>query len=167
MAERLKHKREETSTHSEKPLTDMAEAARKNYEQAVRTGQKWQEEAGQWWSRMMGSGGAADWQKQVAQFTNLASQGMPLAQARFEDALQLMEKNTRVSADLMKKAIEASQTPRLSECQAKWVDFWTSGLKAMQSNVEAVTELSTKAIDSWLDFVHKNSQVVQPSRAAS
>lgn len=161
MAERLKQKREEPSTQSEKPLTDMAAAARKNYEQAVRTGQKWQEEAGQWWSRMLSPGSAADWQKQIEQFTNLASQTMPLAHARFEDALQLMEKNSRISADLMKTALEASQSPHLGECQAKWVEFWTSGLKAMQSNVEAVTELSTKAIDSWLDFVRKNSKVIQ------
>ena len=31
-------------------------------------------------------------------------------------------------------------------------------MKAVQSNVEAVTELSTHTIESWIEFVRKNAE---------
>jgi hypothetical protein len=59
----------------------------------------------------------------------------------------------------MKKAVEAAQTPVLSESQAKWMDFWTSSMGAVRSNAEAFTEISSKTLDSWIDFVRKNTDV--------
>ncbi|HEV2210456.1 MAG TPA: hypothetical protein VG167_16905 [Verrucomicrobiae bacterium] len=166
MAEKSKPKKE--STTGTAPLNEMAETARKNYEHAVRTGQRMQEEAGQWWSRMLGQAGTTgDWQTQISSMTQFASRVMPLAQRRFEDALDLMQKNSKASADLMKLALEAAQTPGLAESQARWVDVWTSGMKAVQGNVEAVTHISTKAIDSWLDFVRKSGLASEHHAAAS
>jgi hypothetical protein len=91
----------------------------------------------------------------------MASNVMPLAQRRMEDVMDLMEKNSRASAELMKKAVDAAQTPVIAESQAKWMEFWTSSLRAMQSNVEAFTEIGTKAIDSWIDFVRKNTETTE------
>ncbi|HYG35902.1 MAG TPA: hypothetical protein VEC99_14015 [Clostridia bacterium] len=149
----------EASIKAERPMEDMANKARKSYEQTVRTGQRLQEEAGNWWTRMMTqTATATDWQRQFANFTTLANNVMPMAQRRMEDAMGLMEKNSRTSAELMKKAVDAAQTPSVAESQAKWLEFWTSSLKALQSNVEAYTEISTKTIDSWIDFVRKNTE---------
>jgi len=82
-----------------------------------------------------------------------------MAQRRMEEVMTLMEKNSRTSAELVKKAVDAAQTPVVSESQAKWMEFWTSSLGAVRSNTEALTEISTKAIDSWIDFVRKNTEV--------
>jgi len=140
----------------------MADKARRNYEQAMRTGQKFQEEAGQWWTRMLTqTATASDWQRNVSRFTNLAGTMMPIAQRCLEGAMDVMEKSGRTGADLVTKAVDAVQTASPAESQAKWMDFWTSSMKATQSNVEAVTQLSTKAIDSWIDFVRKNSEVTE------
>ena len=141
-----------------KPLTAMADQARTNYEHAVRTGQKFQEEAGQWWTRMLSQAMTAnDWQKQFTRLTAMTTSVMPLAQRRLEEAMRLMETNSRTGAELMKKAVEATQTSSIAESQAKWMDFWSSSMKAAQSNIEAVTDFSTHAIDSWIQFVRKNS----------
>ena len=140
-------------------LNDMADHARRQYEHAVRTGQKLQEEAGQWWTKMLSQAATVtDWQKQFTNAASMTGRMLPLAQQRMEDAMELLERNGRTGADLMKRAVEAAQTPSIAESQAKWLDFWASSMKAMQGNVEAVIEMSTKAIDSWIHFVRSNAE---------
>ncbi|HVV74147.1 MAG TPA: hypothetical protein VHI52_22040 [Verrucomicrobiae bacterium] len=137
----------------------MADTARKNYEHAIRTGQKFQEEAGQWWTRMLTqTATAAEWQRNVSRFAAMAGNTVPLAQDYFEHAVDVMQKSGQSGAELVQKAMEAAQTPGLAECQAKWMEFWTSSMKAAQSNIEAVTQLGTHGIDSWIAFVRKNSE---------
>jgi hypothetical protein len=160
MAEKSKSHR--TENRVEESMSDMADKARQQYEHTVRTGQKFQEEAGQWWSRMLAqTAGNTDWQKQFTNFAAMSNRMLPLAQRRMEDAMELLEKNSRTGADLMKKAMDAAQTTALAESQAKWLDFWTSSMRAMQGNVEAVTEMSTKAIDSWVQFVRTNTETTE------
>jgi len=143
-----------------KPMSDMADTAMKNYEQAIRTGLKLQEEAGRWWSSMFNQANLTqEWQKRLNNMSGVANTLVPMAQRRMEEVMTLMEKNSRTSAELVKKAVDAAQTPVVSESQAKWMEFWTSSLGAVRSNTEALTEISTKAIDSWIDFVRKNTEV--------
>lgn len=169
MAEKSKTRKTEPFSHAEATVTEMADTARKNYEQAFKTGQKLQEEVAQWWSRMAGqTATVADWQKQFANFTSMVSRVMPLAQKRLEDAMQLMEKNGRTSADLMRKAVDAAQTPGLAESQNKWMEVWASSMKALQNNVEAYNELGCKALDSWVTFVREtNDTATHTARAAA
>src|SRR5512146_5684 len=143
-------------------LSDMADTAMKNYEQAIRTGLKVQEEAGKWWGSMFNQTAfAQDWQKRFSDMSGMANRLMPLAQKRMEEMMDLMEKNSRTGAELLKKAVDAAQAPAMAESQAKWMEFWTSSMGAMRSNAEAVTEISTKVIDSWIDFIRKNTEVAE------
>ncbi len=144
------------------PMADMADKTLRNYEQALRTALKMQEEAGKWWTSMFNQTTMAqDWQKRLSNMSGMASSLMPIAQRRMEDVISFVEKNNKTSAELMKKAVEAAQTPSVAESQAKWVDFWTSSMGAARANAEAVSEMSTKAIDSWIDFVRKNTEVTE------
>lgn len=144
----------------EHTVSDMADTALKNYEQAVRTTLKFQEEAARCWSSMLNQGALVqDWQKRVNQLNGVANKLVPIAQQRLEDVIGLMEKNSRTSAELMKKAVEALQTPGVSESQTKWMEFWTSSMGAVRSNTEAVAEIGAKAVDSWVEFVRKNTEL--------
>jgi len=148
------------------PMTEMTDTALKNYEQAVRTGLKWQEEAGKWWTSMLNQTHfAQDWQKRMSSMSGMANEFIPLAQRRMEEVMSLMEKNSRTGAELVKKAVDAAQTPAVAESQAKWVEFWTSSMGAVRSNAEALSLLSTKTIDSWIDFVQKNSDMAEARTA--
>ena len=143
-----------------RPLSEMADTALKNYQQALHTGLKLQEEAGRWWSSMLNQTNfTQDWQKRLSSVTGIASHLVPLAQRRMEDVIDLIEKNNQASAALMKQAVDAAQTPAGAESQAKWIDFWTSSLGAVRSNTEAVSQISSKAIDGWIDFVRKNTEL--------
>jgi hypothetical protein len=151
-----------------KPMADVTEAALKNYQHALRTGLKLQEEAGKWWNSAWNQGSLAeDWQKRVNCATGVANNFMPLAQKRMEEVMTLMEKNTEAGAQLFKKAVDAAQTPALAESQAKWMDFWTSSMGAVRCNAEAVAHISSKAIDSWIEFVRKTGEVVETQAKAA
>ncbi len=144
------------------PMSEMADKALKNYEQALRTGLKMQEEAGKWWSSMFNQATVAqDWQKRLNSMTGMASSFIPMAQRRMEDVISLMEKNSKTGAELVRKAVDAAQTPVIAESQAKWMDFWTSSMGAVRSNTAAVSELSGKVIDSWIEFVRKNTELTE------
>ena len=84
---------------------------------------------------------------------------MPQTQRRMEEAMELMEKNSRTGAELVKKAVDAAQSPVPAESQAKWIEFWTASLKATQANAEAVAQLGARAMNSWIQFIQKNSEV--------
>jgi hypothetical protein len=145
-----------------KPVSEMAEKAMRNYEQALRTGVKLQEEAGRWWTTMLNqTASAQDWQKRVTNFTTVANGIMPIAQRRMEEVMDLMEKNSRTGADLLKKAVDAAQSPAIADSQAKWMEVWTSSLGAVRSNAEALTQINTRMIDSWIDFARKNTEVTE------
>lgn len=145
-----------------RPLSEMADTALKNYQQALHASLKLQEDAGRWWSSVWNQTTLSqDWQRRLQNMTGLATNLVPLAQRRMEEVIEFMEQNGRTGAELMKQAVDAAQTPAGSESQAKWMSFWTSSLGAVRSNTEAVSQISSKAIDSWIDFVRKNAEMSQ------
>ena len=153
--------REEGKHHNGR-TSEMADTMLKNYEQALHTGIKLQEEAGRWWSSVLNQTGfTQDWQKRITNLAEMASSLVPLTQKRMEELIELLEKNNRTSAELVKKAMDAAQTPALAESQAKWLDVWTSSMGAVRSNTEAVSEISSKAIDGWINFVRRNTEVTE------
>jgi hypothetical protein len=144
------------------PFLEMAQQTVKNCEQALRNGLKLQEETGKWWNNMMSQTGAVqDWQKRFTSLNGMATAFMPAAQKRAEEMLNLAEKNARTSVDLAKKAADALQTPVIADSQAKWMEFWTASLGAVRSNSEALVQAGGHAIDAWVDFIKKNSEVTQ------
>lgn len=164
----MKDKTQTASSTREKkyPLSDMAEQVTKNYEQALRSGIKMQEEAVQCCSKWFNqSAPADDWQKGLTKFTSLVNEYVPENQKRVEELVDLMEKNTRTGTEILKKAADAAQNPIIGEGQGKWLDLWTTSLGAFRSTTEAMTEINGKAIDSFIDFVQKSTKTVQPRAA--
>jgi hypothetical protein len=155
----------ETIKEQERTLEQITEQAIRNCEQAFRICLRWQQEAVGLGECFADRGGSTeDWQKRYTSFNPLAHTLQP-AQKRVEEVLDLMEKNTHTSADLLKKATEAAQTPGVSERQAKWANVWTSSLGAMRSNAEAMLQIGTRATESWIDFVQKNAELARPRNA--
>lgn len=159
----------EKSTPPETVVSELTEKALKNCEQAVRTGLKLQEEAVVWWTKLINQTTVGqDWQKPLHTATSLADKLMPEAQKRMEEVLSFMEKNSRAGADLMQKAVDAAQTPVISDSQTKWMEFWSASLGAVRTSTEELTQIGAKAIDSWVDFVRKNTEAatIQIPKAA-
>jgi hypothetical protein len=155
------------STHQKtKPLSDAADKAMRNYEQAVRTGLKLQEEAAHLWTNVLNqSASPQDWQKRFSGATTVANGVLPAAQRRMQDVVDLMEQNTKASTDLLKKAAEVCQTTSLPECQTKWLDFCAASVDLARTNLEAVTQINSRAVDSWIDYIRKSADVTEVKAA--
>jgi hypothetical protein len=151
------------STHQRtKPLSEAADKAMKNYEQAVRTGLKLQEEATHLWTNLLNQTASPhDWQKRFSSASTVANGFFPAAQKRLEDVLNLMEENTKASTDLFKKAADVCQTTTLPECQAKWLELCTASVDLARSNFETITQINSRAVDSWIDYVRKSADVTE------
>lgn len=158
----MKSKPETKDTAQKQAMSDIADKALKNYEQIVKTGLKLQEEASRCWTSLLNQGASLqDWQKPFTNMTAAANEILPQAQKRVQEVLDLVEKNTRTGTELLHKAADAAQTPVIAESQAKWLDFWTSSLGVARANTEALMQINTQAIDSWIEFVQKNTEVTQ------
>jgi hypothetical protein len=138
------------------PFADMADQAMKNYEQALRSGLRMQEEASRFWTGLLSQNQPSpDWQKSFQSLTAAARSMYPANQKRMEEMLDLAEKNSQAGAELVKKAVGAAQTPAIADSQSKWLDVFSSSLSAARSNTEALSQISCRAIDSWIDLLQK------------
>src|SRR5512133_675785 len=89
-----------------KPVSELYEQAMGNYEQALRTGLRFQEESGKWLTTMLDQASCPqDWQRWVRA---MSDRFIPETQKHMEDNLKMVEQNSRIGVDLMKKAFEAA-----------------------------------------------------------
>ena len=143
------------SDKTKTPASEMFDQALKNYEQTLKTGLRVQEEASRCWTNVLSKASSGhDWQKRV---TTAANDLVGPTQKRLEEYLALIEKNNRTNVDLLKKATEACQVRTPSESPVKWLDFVEASVAALQANVQSVTQLNSKMVDSLVAFVKKNS----------
>jgi len=140
-------------------MAEMADTLRKNYEQALRTGLKLQEEAGRWWTSVVNPANCfQQWQEEVNAATRTANSLLPLAQKPLSEMIDFVERSTQSTAELLRKAADAAQAPAPTEGQSKWTDFLTASLHVARSNAEALAQINSKAIDSWSQFLRKNNE---------
>ena len=137
------------------PAAEMFEQAARNYEQALRSGLKLQEETGKWWIRLLTQASSPqDVQKQCAA---LASDLIPATQKSLEASLALLEQNSRASVELLKKGFETAQATTPAETQSKLLEFCEGSLKSLKSNAQALLDLNAKALDSWVALLKKSA----------
>ncbi|HXU76450.1 MAG TPA: hypothetical protein VN794_07770 [Methylomirabilota bacterium] len=142
------------------PASEVFDQALKNYEQALRAGLKLQEEAGRCFTKLLNHAASPqDLQKQV---TALANEFIPATQKSMESCLELLEQNSRASVDLLKRGLEIPQPTTFADAQNKAVEFCEASLKSLKANAQAIVDINTKAIDSWVSLVKKATEVVEP-----
>jgi hypothetical protein len=158
----MKQKTESRETEREKVMTDMADKALRNYDQIVKTTLRIQEEASRCWTSLLThSASNQDWQRPISIFASMANGVLPEAQKRMQEVLELAENNSRTSVELMKKTADAMQSSVLAERQARWMDVWATSLGAARTNVDAMLQMGSRAMDSWINYIQRNSEMTQ------
>src|ERR1051326_1371720 len=85
-----KEQTKEYTREQERLFSEMTDRAMKNYELAVRTGLKLQEEASQMCANLLSQTATSqNYQKQMANLSSVANSVMPAAQRRMEEVLDL------------------------------------------------------------------------------
>ena len=57
------------------------------------------------------------------------------------------------------------QTTTLPECQAKWMELCTASVDLARTNFETLTQINSRAVDSWIDYVRKSADVTEVKAA--
>ena len=161
ITERIRNMTPEEKT---KPVNELFDQAFKNYEQALKTGLKLQEESGKWWTQLFSQcPPTPDWQKKVK---SLSDDLIPQTQKSVDAGLKLMEQNSRASVELLKKAVAAAQSTSPQDAQAKFLGFVESSLSAVRDTAQAVTQANTRVIESWMEYVGKATEPATEAKAA-
>lgn len=151
-----------TSTGSTISAAELAEQAIRSCEEAIRLSMKLQAETLECWSQLLKQSAAfSDWQKCYTRLSSAITSTLPALERQFTELMTLTQENTRRSAELLRKTMEASQAANLSESQQKWMEVWTSSLGAIRANTEAVTQANGRALDSWLAFTRQAGEFAQ------
>jgi len=146
------------------PGCELFEQAIKNYDQAFQAGLKVQEDAVKWLVDCAGKGVPKDWQKR---WSATVTEALPVVQKRIEDSLRLVEQNSRASIDLLKQACEGVKAGAGPDAQGKLQELWESSLQTLRTNVQTVTQLNAKAVDSWAQCFQKTVEKVAPKAKAA
>jgi len=137
------------------PASELFEQAMKNYEQALKTGLKLQEETAAVWTKLFNqTGSAGEWQKQAKA---VSDEFVPKTQKALNDNLKLIEKSGKTSVELLKQAVAATQAGTIQEAQTNFLGLWESSIEAMRETAEAVSQANNRALDSWVEFARKST----------
>jgi len=146
---------------SKNPVAEMYDQALENYEDALQSGLKLQQEAAKCWTKLMSQAASPqDWQKQA---TVLANEVAPVTQKNMEAYLALLEQTSRANVELLKKGLEAAQSTKWGEGQGKLVEFCEGSLKSLKASAQAIMDANGKAVESWIGILQKAaSDVAEP-----
>ena len=145
-----------TTEDKTKSGADLFEQALKNYEQALKTGLKMQEDSLRMWTGLLNQTAAPqDLQKRAKA---LVDEVIPETQKTIEHNLKLVEQNSRTSIELLKKAAAAAQATTVQDAQTKFLSFYEASLNAVRDTTVALTQANAKAVESWVGYVRKNAE---------
>lgn len=151
------------SDEKTKPVAELFEQAMKNYEQALKTGLKVQEESARWCVGLLSQAATPqEWQKKMKA---IADDVLPQTQKSVEESLKLIEKNSRATIDLLKKAAAVAQSGTPQEAQSKFLGLWEASFNAVRDTAQTVTQANTRALEAWLDFVRKSAEPEAKAKA--
>jgi hypothetical protein len=152
-----------TTEEKTRPVTDLYDQAMKNYEQALKTGVKMQEESAKFFNNLVSqTTSPQDWQKRMKAVTD---DFIPQTQKTVDEGVKLIEQTSRTSIELLKKAVATGQPTSMQDAQTKFLSLWEASLNAMRDTAIAVTQANNKAIESWVAYARKNTEPVAAAKA--
>ncbi len=123
-------------------------------------GLRFNEMSGNWLRLMLGQAELAnEWQQGLFRAGSVTTGALAATQKQARELLELMGHSTRAKVGLMEQAIDAAQAPGVFQSQAKWLAFWMDALRLAQSNATALTQINSRAANSWLRLIanHKGA----------
>jgi hypothetical protein len=135
------------ATAAENVTADVVNQAVEGFNSALRAGLKAQEESVRWWLDAMGEAGSVQaLQKKVEEFVETA---IPTMQKNTQDYLKVLDENSRNSLELLKKALDTTQSDSMAEVQGKMRELWEGSLSAVRRNVQSMLQLNSRIMQSY------------------
>jgi len=135
------------ATATQTNLTELYRNALEQFESALKTGVKIQEES----IKMLTTWAKEpplmpDWtQKAQANVVETIS-AMP---ERFEEAMRQMNEQSKKAMELLHKGFEAGRTTNVAEAQEKVRELWEMTLGVLRTNIHSLLKAQSQAIQKW------------------
>ena len=139
-----------TKTTAAGASTKIFEEAFETFEAALKNGVKVQEETTQWWLDRIGEvGSPQEWQKR---FQTLLKDAVPTSRKNIDEAISLMNQNSKTSLELFQKACEAGQSESPSGAQDKTRQLWEASLAALRTNTQALAQANGRMLEACVSL---------------
>ena len=135
------------TTATQPNLSELYRNALEQFESALKTGVKIQEES----IKVLTSWAKEpplmpDWtQKAQSNIMEMIS-AMP---ERFEEAMRLMNEQSKNAMDLLHKGFEAGRSTNVAEAQEKVRELWEMTLGVLRTNIHTLLKTQSQAIHKW------------------
>lgn len=150
------------STTTER-ANELFSQAIETFETAIKTGVRMQEEYTRWFTDMLGDlGSPQEWQTKSQAIIN---ESIQMAQRNVDEAIRMMNQNTKTAMELTQRAFEARQVGSASDAQAKTREIWETALGALRTNTEAVVQANSRMLESWTELAKRLRNTVTGKEA--
>lgn len=147
------------------PIYELCEQAFNQWEQSLKAGLKFQEDAARFCMEPMTQfPTTAEARKKML---NLASDGTAATQRNVEEGIRLMEQASKTSLDVYKQMLQTFPVEPVEGVQSKVKTMWDNYLGAMRSNVQTLAQANAKLMESWMQALPKDTPGFGPKAKAA
>jgi hypothetical protein len=139
-----------TSERSNDAASQMFGQAAKMFQTAMEAGAKMQEDSAKSLNEMIsGLGAPQEWQKHAQ---DAMEKAIAMMQQNMDEALNVVNENTKTSLELLEKAFSARQTDAPADVQARAKEMWETALGSLRRNTEVIVQANSRLVQSWQEM---------------
>ena len=144
-----------TGANTSKAAADLFTQAVDNFDNALKTGVKLQEDSLKWWSELAtDSTDRSDWQKRAQ---SVFEEVIPTARKNAEESLKTFDQISKGSLEFLKTAFNSTPADTGPELQQRIQKLWEETLTALRKNTEAVLDTHARAMNQWTTTFQKGA----------
>jgi polyhydroxyalkanoate synthesis regulator phasin len=135
------------ATQTQSNLGELYHSALEQYESALKTGLKIQEESIKLWGTWAKHPPLMpDWTQkaQTAVLDTLSS--MP---QRFEESMRLLNEQSQRAMEMLHKGFDVSRSTNVAEAQEKVHELWEMSLGVLRNNMHSLLKAQSQAMQKW------------------
>ena len=121
--------------------------AAKMFQSALEVGVRIQEQSTKAFNEMFqGLGSPQNWQQQTQ---DAMEKTVEMAKTNYDEAIQLMNENTRTGMQLLEKAFSVRESDLADMGQARTRELWETAIGSLRRNTEVLVQANGRLLDSW------------------
>ena len=143
----------ETKKAASETFAQVFHDAMRNYEEALKSGIKLQEESVNLWKDLLTKLGSPE--ELQAKLESMTADTFPKARERMEEFLETFNRTSKQTIDLFGKTMAIYQATSVTDAQRRMQDLIESSLAALRVNVHSALNTNAKIIASWKELVDR------------
>jgi len=139
-----------TTKNGAEAASDMFSQAAKMFQAAMEAGAKIQEESAKSLTDLIGGfGKPQQWQMQAQK---AMEKGITAARQNVDEAMKIMQENSKTSLELLERAFDAHQIDGRSDVQTRTREMWETAIGSLRRNTEVIVQANSRLLQSWQEM---------------